>query len=73
MKKTPANGITGHLLYNFDGTYSFRVYGADHTFEDYKLLHCDLMVTIVDADSTLYKDDNGNAWLDHCPETLGHE
>lgn len=71
MKKTPAKGIKGHLLYNCDGSYSFRVYGADFKFKDYDLRHSDLMVMIVDPDSTLYENDKGEAWLDHCPETLG--
>lgn len=73
MKKIPAKGIKGHLLYNGDGTYSFRVYGPDFKFKDYTLLHSDLMVMIVDPDSTLYEGDNGETWLDHCPETLGRE
>lgn len=71
MKRTPAKGIKGHLLYNGGGHYSFRVYGPDFKFKDYNLQHSDLMVMIVDPDSTLYEDDNGNAWLDHSPETLG--
>ena len=71
MKKVPANGIKGHLLDHFNGTYSFRVYDADHNFKDYRLQHSDLMVMIVDSDATLYENSQGETWLDHSPETLG--
>lgn len=72
MKKISAKGIKGHLLDHFDGTYSFRVYGENFEFKDYLLMHSDLMVMIVDPDATLYED-NGKTWLDHSPETLGHD
>jgi hypothetical protein len=72
MSTTPATGVTGHLLDNFDGTYCFRVYGKNHTFIDYDLRHCDLTVTIVDKDATFYSIDGVNK-LDHNPETLGIE
>lgn len=55
-----------------DGTYCFRVYGENHTFVDYDLLHCDLTVTITDDDAYLYQDENG-ASLDHAPLTSGND
>ena len=72
MKTTLATGTTGHLLDNFDGTYEFRVYNyEDHTFKDYKLQHCDLMVTITDRDASFYENKDGTFVLDHNPGTLG--
>ena len=72
MQKISAKGVKGHLLDNFNGTYSFRVYGPNFEFKDYDLRHSDLMVMIVDPDATLYENDKGETWLDHSPETLGH-
>jgi len=44
--KTLARGTRGFLLRSFDDAggsrYFFRVYGADHSFRDYELLHSDL-------------------------------
>lgn len=70
MKPVSANGVTGHILDNFDGTYSFRVYGKDHTYVDYAFNHCDLIVTIDDHDAFFYTK-NGVSKLDHDPMTLG--
>jgi hypothetical protein len=72
MQTKLANGVTGHLLYTADGTYRFRVYGENYTFVDYKLHHCDLMVTIVDPDSAFYHYEDGDI-LDHAQTTLGIE
>lgn len=72
MEIKSANGVTGHLLDNFDGTYCFRVYGENHTFVDYALRHCDLVVTIADMDAAFYSSDKQNI-LDHSPATLGIE
>lgn len=70
MKVKSANGVRGHLLDMFNGTYCFRVYNTDKTFTDYDLRHCDLTVIIDDADACFYsKDDNHR--LDHAPATLG--
>lgn len=69
----PANQVSGHLLrtFNPDGVqYVFRVYNTDHTFVDYDLCHCDLVVTIEDEDAFFYCAD-GIDRLDHSPETLG--
>ena len=68
-----ANGVTGHLLYMCDGVYVFRVYDRttpQPTFIDYDLLHCDLVVTIQDADAAFYSEQGRNT-LDHAPGTLG--
>lgn len=71
MKITLAAGTAGHLLDNFDGTYDFRVYGENHTFKDYRLHHCDLMVTITDQDASFYENDDGTYVLGHLPTTIG--
>jgi len=70
MTVKSANGVRGHLLANFDGTYCFRVYGENHTFVDYDLHHCDLCVIIDDEDAAFYSSDEQNI-LDHSPTTLG--
>ncbi len=66
-----AKGVTGHLLDEFNGNYSFRVYGPDHSFVDYKVMHSDMVVTIEDDDTAFYTDELGVTTLDHAPETLG--
>jgi hypothetical protein len=68
--KLKAEGVEGQLIYTGAGVYVFRVYTDNYEFTDYDLLHCDLSVTITDADATFYSDDEGNR-LDHNPETLG--
>ena len=67
---TSANGVTGFLIWT-GKDYQFRVYDQVGGFKDYSILHCDLEVTIVDADATLYEYDDGRCCLDHNPETLG--
>jgi hypothetical protein len=70
MKVKPAKGQRGHLLDNFDGTYTFRIYIENFEFKDYLLRHCDLVVVIDDDDASLYED--GTTFeLDHNPATLG--
>ena len=73
MTAKSANGVRGHLLYiHCDNKYVFRVYDLEHNFMDYDLHHCDLCVTIDDADAYFYQR-NGQAILDHAPMTLGIE
>jgi hypothetical protein len=67
---TSAKGVTGFLIWTGEA-YQFRVYDQVGSFKDYSMLHCDLEVTIVDADATLYEYPNGTLSLDHNPETLG--
>ena len=68
MKIKPANGTTGHLIWN-EYEMWFRVYDGT-TFTDYDLTHSDLCVTISDEDSAFYSEPNSDR-LDHSPETLG--
>jgi len=70
MSIQPADGVEGCLIRSFDGTYYFRVYDADHNFQDYELMHSDLTVTIADPDAYFYRGD-GIDRLDHAPTTLG--
>ena len=67
-----ADGVEGCLIRGHDGTYYFRVYDADHNFQDYLITHSDLTVTITDPDAFFY-DDELSARLDHSPATLGLE
>jgi hypothetical protein len=70
MKIKSANGTRGHLIKSFDGTYYFRIYNSDYSFEDYALAHSDLTVVIDDEDASFY-DGEFSARLDHAPQTLG--
>jgi len=77
-KPSVARGTRGFLLRSVDDAgsskYFFRVYGADHSFRDYELIHSDLEIEIVDEDATFYEsEDSQDATLDHCPRTLGYE
>lgn len=74
MKVKYADGVTGQLLY-IHGTnkYVFRIYQPDHTFTDYDIYHCDLTITINDADAFFYEHEDGRMILDHSPATLGLE
>jgi hypothetical protein len=77
-KTSPARGARGFLLRSIDDAgcsqYFFRVYGADHSFRDYELLHSDLEIEIVDEEATFYEaDESLDARLDHSPRTLGRE
>ena len=72
-----AEGVTGHLIYDMDGMWYFRVYGDRKAgeFTDYAIFHTDMTVTITDPDAFFYKKDSGmyHNILDHSPETLGIE
>ena len=67
-----AEGVEGCII-GSSGIKYFRVYNDDHTFTDYRILHSDLFVNIADSDATFYSDEEGNHYIDHCPETLGIE
>lgn len=76
QKTSLARGTRGFLLRSLDDAgclrYSFRVYGDDHSFRDYDLIHSDLEIEIVDEEATLYEAGEGHdARLDHSPLTLG--
>jgi hypothetical protein len=69
---TTANGVKGFLLYvHGANTYQFRVYDGKGGFKDYDIYHCDLSITIDDADAFFYEKEDGRLILDHSPETLG--
>jgi uncharacterized protein (DUF433 family) len=75
LKTSLARGTRGFLLRSIDDAgslrYFFRVYGGDHSFCDYELLHSDLEVEIVDDEATFYEAEEGHeARLDHSPRTL---
>ena len=77
-KTSLARGTRGFLLRSIDNIgglrYVFCVYGVDHSFRDYELIHSDLEVKIVDEEATFYDAENGrDGRLDHSPRTLGRE
>lgn len=65
-----AKETEGHLIYTVMGEFMFRVYNSDKTFTDYKILHSDLLVKIIDPDASFYKEPDGTPVLDHHPDTL---
>ena len=69
-----ADGVRGHLIYDMDGMWYFRVYTGGE-FTDYAIFHTDLCITIDDPDAFFYKKDSGmyHNILDHSPDTLGIE
>ena len=74
MKVKYADGHRGQLMYVHGANkYVFRVYQPDHTFTDYDIYHCDLTITIDDADAFFYEHEDGRMILDHAPSTLGLE
>jgi hypothetical protein len=70
MKLKNANGTSGVLL-PVGETWVFRVYHENGEFTDYDIFHSDLSVTINDADAYFYEREDGRAYLDHSPQTLG--
>ena len=75
---SPARGTRGFLLRSIDdggcSRYFFRVYGADHSFRDYEIVHSDLEIEIVDDEATFYDAEGGrDALLDHSLRTLGRD
>jgi len=70
MKPKSANGSSGVLL-PIGETWVFRVYHENGEFTDYDIHHSDLSVIINDADAYFYEREDGRAYLDHSPETLG--
>jgi len=75
VQATSAAGISGCLVRSTaDGAWYFRIYKSidRSTFEDYRLCHLDLSVTVDDTCAALYSDAEGNRWLDYDPATYGH-
>ncbi len=77
LKEQNAAGTKGVLCRSFEDAktlYFFRVYRDKETFDDYKLLHCDLSVTINENElASFYEDENGDKYLDETPETMNWE
>ena len=68
----PAKGIHGMLLFSgADNRYFLRVrHGSE--YRDYRLVHSDIEVCIVDNDAFFFHTGD-DLWLDHAPKTLGLE
>ena len=75
LKEKSAAGIRGVLIRTTPPeTYLLRVYSDDGNFDDYRLRHSDLDITIdADFEASFYQDENGEKFLDHSPETLSWE
>jgi hypothetical protein len=61
----PATGVEGCLIRGIDGEYYFRVYDADHNFQDYDLMHSDLSITITDPDAFFTMMNSLLGWITH--------
>lgn len=58
----------GILIYSgITGTFYFRKYTKGGEFVDYKILHHDLSITINDSDAFVYKNKDGELYIDHAP------
>lgn len=68
----PAKGIHCVLLVSGASDGYFLRVRLGTEFRDYRLLHSDLEVRIVDNDAFFYRVGD-DLWLDHAPETLGLE
>lgn len=76
MRAKYADGTRGQLIYVHGANkYYFRVYEPNGRgkFIDYDIYHCDLTITIDDADAYFYEHADGRMILDHSPATLGLE
>ena len=72
MIRKPAKGVKGVIIRTFQGldrpdNHVFRVYGENHSFVDYDILHYDLAVEILD-DAVLYDDEVGHQYIDYKEE-----
>lgn len=66
-----ASGVSGVLIKNYGGGFSFRVYTSTYEFTDYQINHDDLPVTINrDALASFYTSDEGQV-IDHSPNVFG--
>ncbi len=74
MRETSANGVKGILCRTISPEkFFFRVYQGDGNFDDYRILHDDLSITIDDELASFYEDKNGEKFLNHSPQVLGWE
>ncbi len=77
LKEQSAARAKGILIRSFEdgkAVYFFRIYHDRETFDDYKLLHCDLSVTIDENElASFYEDEKGDKYLDETPATMGWE
>lgn len=74
FRETSANDVKGILCRTIPPEqFFFRVYHGDGNFDDYRILHDDLSVTIDDELASFYEDENGEKFLDHSPQVFGWE
>ncbi len=77
LREQTASGAKGILIRSFDNDETrlyFRIYHEDGDFDDYRLRHDDLFVTIdEDESASFYEDEHGEKWLDHSPNVFGWE
>ena len=73
LRETSASSVKEMLLRtNSPEKFFFRVYRGDGTFDDYRVLHDDLSVTIDDdALASFYENEPGDKFLNHSPNVLG--
>jgi len=69
---TDAKGVEGFLLYDFNHFW-FRIYNDDYSFNDYKILHHDMKIKIIDSGTSFYETEDGEKYIDHSPKALGYK
>lgn len=71
IQVTSADGVEGCLIFvGGEERFKFRVYRPDGEFTDYRIVHSDLFVKIVDASACFYTKGEEHI-LDYDPATLG--
>ena len=65
-----ASGVSGILIKTSSG-FDFRIYNDDGSFNDYKLKHDDLSVTIAKDSLASFYSHGENHSIDHSPSVLG--
>jgi hypothetical protein len=60
-----ANGQEGFLIKTIEDDFMFRSYNEDHTFVDYKILHADLLIKIIDSTAVFDKINGTIDYIDY--------
>jgi hypothetical protein len=75
FKYRNANKQKGIILRSIDGGPSlFRIYGKNHSFKDYEILHQDIQVQILDDSAEFLESMDGETFvLDYSRKVLGQD
>jgi len=75
FKHKNANKQIGILIRGLNGAPSyFRIYGKNHTFKDFDILHDDIRIQILDDGAEFLESEDGEeCFLDYSRDVLGQE